>query len=130
MNIRKVLKAKKNKSKDIRPKQLLEQTGPRLHANGRHLGYRRGRRIQHPAQSLLSIDDVHTKEDASFYVGKAVHYVYHGKKEVKGTTERAMKGTVTRVHGNSGAVMARFERPLPAESFGCVVRVMLYPSRI
>ncbi|KAG8894837.1 hypothetical protein FRB99_000954 [Tulasnella sp. 403] len=93
---------------------------PRLHAKGRILNHRRGHRNAYPHQSLLSIEGVQNKKDAQFYVGKRVAYVYKGKTPRHGTKLRVIWGNIIRIHGNSGAVRAKFRPNLPAESFGSV----------
>jgi large subunit ribosomal protein L35Ae len=98
---------------------------------GRHLGYQRSQRNQHPSTSLLSLENVNTAVDAKWYLGKHVAYVYKGQKaDAKGSRTRVIWGKITRPHGNSGAVRAKFSVALPPASFGSAVRVMLYPSNI
>ncbi|KAK4111923.1 ribosomal protein L35Ae [Canariomyces notabilis] len=99
-------------------------------SQGRHLSYQRGRHNTHPRTSLIKIEGVDDTAAANFYLGKKVAYVYRGQKEVRGTKIRVIWGKVTRPHGNSGVVRAKFTNPLPARSFGASVRIMLYPSSI
>ncbi len=97
----------------------------RLYVRGKVLGYKRTRTIQKPSQTLLEIEGVNEKEDTSFYVGKRVCYVYK-----VGSDSRCIWGRITRAHGNSGVVRARFQHNLPPKSFGATIRVHLFPSAI
>lgn len=119
----------------------------RLYSKGRILGYKRGKSLQQENTSCIKLENVHSIEDAKFYLGKRVAFVYHAKKarcvSGKGTTfkvndendgkksrSRVIWGKVVRTHGNSGVVKAKFRTNLPPKSFGAAVRVMLYPSQI
>lgn len=116
------------------------RSSPRLYMKGVMAGYRRGlsRQVNHTA--LLRIDNVNTTTDAEFYVGKRVCYVYHGykakrcvrwaKAPARRSNTRAIWGRITRVHGNSGGVRAKFASNVPATAIGKRIRVYLYPSRI
>ncbi|CEL92087.1 unnamed protein product [Vitrella brassicaformis CCMP3155] len=102
----------------------------RLYQKGVVLGYKRSKVNQDPNSTLLKIQGVNTRDDANWYLGKRVAYVYKAKKMVKGSRFRAIWGKVRRPHGNSGVVRARFTSALPPKSFGAPVRVMMYPSNI
>ena len=104
---------------------------PRLYTRAVFLGYKRGQRNQYMGTSLLRIEGVQTKKDASFYLGKRVAYIYKAKKADKeGHKGRIIWGKITRTHGNSGVVRAKFTHNLPPCAISKFVRVMMYPSRI
>jgi large subunit ribosomal protein L35Ae len=102
----------------------------RLYAKAVVTGYTKGKSDQKPNHSILKIEGVSTKDATQFYLGKRVAYIYKAKSEKDGSKARAIWGKITRHHGNSGAVQAKFSRNLPAKSFGSPLRVMLYPSSI
>ena len=102
----------------------------RLYSKGRVLGHKRGKRNTRPIPSLLQIEGVSTKEDAQFYLGKRVAYVYRAKQEIAGSAVRVIWGRVTRPHGNSGVVKSKFRSDLPLHAFGESVHVMLHLSNI
>ncbi|KAB2577013.1 Ribosomal protein L35A [Lasiodiplodia theobromae] len=106
------------------------ESGNRLYVKGRHISYQRGKRNTNPNTSLIKIEGVENTEDAAFYNGKRVAFVYRTNKEVRGTKIRVIWGKITRTHGNSGIVRAQFRNNLPPKSFGASVRIMLYPSSI
>ncbi|KAI9318469.1 ribosomal protein L35A [Dichotomocladium elegans] len=109
---------------------MAAESTSRLYAKGRVLGYERAKRTQNPNVSLLKIEGVQTTEDARFYLGKRVAYVYYANKEKNGSKLRVIWGRIARPHGTSGVVKARFRKNLPPKSFGASVRIMLYPSNI
>ncbi|GMR36077.1 hypothetical protein PMAYCL1PPCAC_06272 [Pristionchus mayeri] len=107
----------------------------RLYVKAVFSGFTRGQRNQNENASILKVDGVFNKTDAQFYVGKRVVYVYkaHNKKNVAGAAPsriRCIWGRVTRSHGNTGSVRAKFHKNLPATALGQRIRVMLYPSNI
>uniref|UniRef100_A0A0D9WJJ0 Ribosomal protein L35Ae n=1 Tax=Leersia perrieri TaxID=77586 RepID=A0A0D9WJJ0_9ORYZ len=97
----------------------------RLYVRGTILGYKRSKSNQYENTSLLQIEGVNTKEEVGWYAGKRIAYVYKAKTKSSGTTIRCIWGKVTRPHGNSGVVRAKFRSNLPPTSMGKKVRVMM-----
>ncbi|KAM0786479.1 60S ribosomal protein L33A [Microbotryomycetes sp. NB124-2] len=101
-----------------------------LYAKGRITGQQRGKRNVRTNTNLIQIEGVANKEEAQFYLGKRIAYVYTAQKAIDGSKVRIIWGKVTRSHGNGGMVRAQFRKNLPPVSFGHSVRIMLYPSNI
>ena len=111
----------------IREKQ---QQRHRVYVRGVILGYKRARTNQHENTSLIKLENVPDKSSTAFYLGKKLCYVYKAHTKKQGTVYRTMWGKVTRAHGTSGVVRAKFKHNLPPSSIGGKIRCMLYPSNI
>ena len=104
----------------------------RLYSRSIFLGFRRGISLQNTNQGLLRIEGVKSSEDAKWYLGKRVAYVYRGRRanKEKGVAKhRNIQGRIISTHGNNGVVRASFHHNLPGQAVGKLVRVMLYPFK-
>nr|KJB65905.1 hypothetical protein B456_010G118400 [Gossypium raimondii] len=102
----------------------------RLYVRGTILGYKRSKSNQYPNTSLIQIEGVTTKEEVAWYAGKRMAYIYKDKVKKNSSHYRCIWGKVTRPHGNSGVIRAKFKSNLPPKSMGDRVRVFMYPSNI
>ncbi|KAH1211908.1 60S ribosomal protein L35a-3 [Glycine max] len=85
----------------------------RLYVRGSILGYKRSKSNQYPSTSLIQIENVNSKEEVAWYCGKRMAYIYKAKVKKNGSHYRCIWGKVTRPHGNSGIVRAKFKSNLP-----------------
>jgi len=82
---------------------------------GRIVNYRRGLHTQHTNQFVVEVDGVESKEKAGTLLGRRVAY--------KTVTGKELVGSVSKVHGNNGAVLVRFEHGLPGQAIGASVEI-------
>jgi len=78
------------------------------------VNFRMGRHHQTDNQMVISVKDV-SKDKAKELVGKKVVWTSPAGKEIK--------GKVSALHGNKGAVRAIFEKGMPGQSVGNKVRI-------
>ena len=76
------------------------------------VNFRRGRHHQTDNQMVVKVAGYESKDKAASLVGKNVSWVAPGK----GKT--TIKGKISAIHGNSGAVRVLFERGMPGQSIG------------
>ncbi len=79
------------------------------------LNYRGGRHTEQTDQFIVSLEGVKGQEDAKKHIGKKITWETPGK--------HIISGKITHAHGNSGLVIARFDKGLPGQALGTSAKV-------
>jgi len=82
---------------------------------GKISNYRQGVHTEYTNQYVVSVDGVSDRQMAQGIVGKRVVFKTSSGKEIV--------GKVSKAHGNSGAVLARFDKGLPGQAVGTEVEI-------
>jgi len=82
---------------------------------GKLSNYRRGVHTEYTNQYVVEVDGVSDRQAAAGIVGKRVVW--------KTTTGKEIVGKVSKAHGNSGAVLVRFDKGLPGQAIGTDVDI-------
>ena len=82
---------------------------------GAIVNFRGGRHTQYTSQIIIQPENTKNREEANKLKGKTVIWTTPSKKQIKGNIKKA--------HGNSGAVLAKFEKGLPGQSISTKVDI-------
>jgi len=82
---------------------------------GRLVSYRRGVHTEYTNQYVAEVEGVGDRTSAAGIIGKRVVWKTPSGKEIV--------GKVSKAHGNSGAVLVRFEKGLPGQAIGTEVEI-------
>jgi large subunit ribosomal protein L35Ae len=79
--------------------------------------YKRGRHTVHPKHCIIVFPTIKTKKEANKLIGRSVVWT--------SSTGKELKGTITRSHGNNGAVRAHFKKAgVPGQALGTKVKIV------
>lgn len=82
------------------------------------INFRRGRKTMYTNQMILEVEGYDGREKSGELVGKKVVWTASGKKK------KQLKGEIRAVHGNKGAVRAKFDTGMPGQSVGTKVEIL------
>ena len=82
---------------------------------GRLSNYRQGVHTASTNQCVVNVDGVIDRASANGIIGKKVVWTT--------ITGKKLVGKITKAHGNSGAVLARFIKGLPGQAIGTEVEI-------
>ncbi len=100
-----------SQSKAFKPHQYLH-----IIMKGSVMNYRGSHKTQDTKRMIIQPENSKTKEDAEKLIGKKVTWTSPAGKKIS--------GTITKPHGNSGAVLARFdEAGLPGQALGTEILI-------
>ncbi len=80
------------------------------------IGYRRGfKSKQRRNQILLQIDNVHSRDDASQFIGKSISWISPSK--------RKYKGRIVGLHGRGGTLKVQMKKVPPSLAIGAPIYI-------
>ncbi|MCX8194771.1 MAG: 50S ribosomal protein L35ae [Candidatus Micrarchaeota archaeon] len=82
---------------------------------GRLVSYRRGVHTEYTNQYVVQVEGVKDRSAASGIVGSRVVW--------KTATGKEIVGKVSKAHGNSGAVLVKFDKGLPGQALGTEIEI-------
>lgn len=77
--------------------------------------YRGSKRTQYKSQIIVIPEGITKRENAKKLLGKRVEWI--------SKTGKKISGKISRVHGNKGAVIVKFERGLPGQALTTNVEI-------
>ena len=77
--------------------------------------FRGSRRVKRSNQMVVLVNGVDSREKAGKLVGRKVVW--------KSSAGKQLVGKITNIHGNSGALRARFDTGMPGQSIGTKVSI-------
>ena len=79
--------------------------------------YRQSRHTIHLKHCIIVFPNITTRKEANKLIGRTVVWV--------SSTGKQLKGTITRAHGNSGAIRAHFKKAgVPGQALGTKVKII------
>ena len=79
--------------------------------------YKQGRHTIHLKHCIIVFPKIKTRKEANKLVGRTVVWV--------SPTGKELKGTITRAHGNSGAIRAHFKKAgVPGQALGTKIKII------
>jgi len=79
--------------------------------------YKQGRHTLHPKHCIIVFPKIKNRKEANKLIGRTVVWI--------SSTGKELKGTITRAHGNSGAIRAHFKKAgVPGQALGTKVKII------
>ncbi|NHJ21089.1 MAG: 50S ribosomal protein L35ae [Candidatus Lokiarchaeota archaeon] len=79
--------------------------------------YKQGRHTLHPKHCIIVFPNINSRKDANKLIGRTVVWT--------SSTGKELKGTITRAHGNKGAIRAHFKKAgVPGQALGQKVKII------
>ena len=78
--------------------------------------YKQGRHTIHLKHCIIVFPKIKNRKEANKLIGRTVVWI--------SSTGKELKGTITRAHGNSGAIRAHFKKAgVPGQALGTSVKI-------